>query len=62
LGVEVEVEATASAASTRGPAAAPPARRCGVGVVGAVVGIHVVLGFVGMSKLFVEFVCWILGV
>ena len=49
MGVEVEVEATAPVASTRGPAAATSARCCGVGVVGAVVGVrHFVLRFVDL--------------
>jgi hypothetical protein len=63
LSVEVEVEATAPAASTRGPAAAPSARFRGVGAFGSVVGVrHYVVRFVDMLKRFVEFVCWIVSV
>ena len=54
------MEATASAASTRGPAAAPPARRSGVGVVGTVVCVrHYVVSFVDISKRFGLMTCWI---
>ena len=62
LGVEVEVEATTPATSTRGRAAAPSAGCGGVGVVGAVVDANYVLRFVGMSKRFVEFIYWIVSV
>ena len=62
MGVEVQMEATTLVTSTRGAAAAPSAGRGGVGVVGAVVSDHYVLRFVGMSKRFVEFICWIVSV
>jgi hypothetical protein len=63
LGIEVEVEATAPATSTRGPATAPSTRCRGVGVVGAVIGVcHNVVRFVYMLKRFVEFICWIVSV
>ena len=59
MGVEVEVEATASAASARGPATASPARRSGVGIVGAVVGVrHDVVSFGVMSKRVGLVSCW----
>ena len=60
LGIEVEVEATAPATSTRGPAAAPSARCCGVGAVGAVVGVlHYVVRFVDMLKRFGLVISWV---
>ena len=56
LSVEVEVEATSSAASTEGPAAAPPARRSDVRVVVAVVGGRHYVESVGVMSRRFEFV------
>jgi hypothetical protein len=54
------VEATAPTASTRGLAVAPSARCCGVGVVGADVGVrNCVVRFVDMSKRFGLVISWV---
>ena len=59
LSVEVELEATASDASTGGPAAAPPARRNGIGNVVAVVGgRHYVADVCVMSRRFEFMYCY----
>ena len=60
MGSEFEVEATAPAASTRGPAAVPSARCCGVGVVGAVVDVrHSVVRFVDMLNRYGLVISWV---
>ena len=59
MGVEVEVKLTAEAASTGSPASAPPARRSGVRVVVAVVGVgHYVASLGVTSRRFDLLSCW----
>ena len=59
MGIEVKVKSTAAAASTGGPASAPPARRSGVRVVDAVVGVgHYVASLGITSRRFDLVSCW----